>query len=183
VIEIKLFGGFNIEKLQLLGSGTQGRVYRIDALKCIKIFKSRKACRDELDTLILAQVDSHFPRLYSYGENYIIRELINGIELDTHLLSNKLTPDISHKIIELYDAMLKIGFSRLDTALFHIFITTSGELKLIDTAKAMKKTTVYPDLIIKGLRSLGYKNQFLSYVENKRPELYMKWSQHYSKIY
>lgn len=73
--------------------------------------------------MLISQNDSHFPRIYSYGDNCIIRELINSIELDKYLLNNLLTLVLSNKILELYDAMYRIIFSRLDTALFHIFIT------------------------------------------------------------
>lgn len=120
---MKLYGYINTNQLQLLGKGTQGRVYKIDEEKCIKVFKRKNYCENEVFTLLISQNDSHFPKLYSYGDNYIIRELIKGIELDKYLLNNSLTPILSNKILELYDAMYRIGFSRLDTALFHIFIT------------------------------------------------------------
>lgn len=175
VIVIKLYGGLNIKNLQLLGCGTQGKVYKIDSQRCIKIFKRKQDCKDEFETLTIAQIDWHFPRLYQYGENYIIRECINGVELDKYLSEHPLTPNISNKIIELYEAMIKVGYNRLDSAIFHIFITPSGNLKLIDTAKAMKKTAIYPHLIISGLTKLGYKTQFLSFVKNTRPDIFNKW--------
>lgn len=175
MIVIKLYAGLNIKELQLLGRGTQGKVYRIDSQKCIKIFKSKQVCKNELETLVIAQIDPHFPRLYAYGKNYIIREYINGIDLDKYLSTYTLTPSISNKIIELYDAMIRVGYNRLDTALFHIFVTPSGDLRLIDTAKALKKRTIYPALIIRGLQELGYKKQFLNQVKITRPDLYVKW--------
>jgi hypothetical protein len=98
VIKIKLYEGININKLQLLGSGTQGKVYKINSNQCIKIFKKKQVCKDELSTLLMAQTNPHFPKLYSYGERHIIREYIDGIELDKYLLSNPLTSDISNKI-------------------------------------------------------------------------------------
>jgi predicted Ser/Thr protein kinase len=174
---IKLYGGINIKELQLIGSGTQGKVYRIDSQRCIKIFKSKNICKDELETLIIAQIDPHFPKLYAYGENYIIREFIDGIELDKFLSKNNLTTDISNRILGLYDAMARVGFNRLDSALFHIFITVAKNLKIIDTSKAIKKSTIYPALIIKGLAEYGYKRQFLNFVKDTRPELYIKWQQ------
>jgi predicted Ser/Thr protein kinase len=175
VIIIKQCEGLNIKELELLGSGTQGKVYKIDEKKCIKIFKKSSSCRDEVRTLITSQSDSHFPKLYSYGKDYIIREYIDGIELDKYLLKHPLTPTISKKIIGLYDSMKKVGFTRLDSAIFHIFLTPSGNLKLIDTAKAMKKKTIYPSLIISGLMKLGYEEQFLNFVKLMRPDLYNAW--------
>lgn len=178
---MKLYGDININQLQLLGKGTQGKVYKIDEEKCIKVFKRKNYCENEVFTLLISQNDSHFPKLYSYGDNYIIRELIKGIDLDKYLLNNSLTPALSNKILELYDAMYRVVFSRLDTALFHIFITDNEDIKLIDTARAMSKNVVYPTLIINALNDLGYKNQFLSYVKIVRPDILKKWRNNLSK--
>jgi len=178
VIFIKQYGGFNIKELELLGCGTQGKVYRIDSAKCIKVFKKSEAWCSELETLTMAQIDSHFPKVYESGKNYIIRECINGIEINKYLAVHPLTPNISMKLLELYEAMDKVGFSRLDSAIFHIFITPIGDLKLIDTAKAMKTRRIYPKLILTALDELGYKKQFLSFILTTRPDLYSKWMQH-----
>lgn len=131
VIVIKLYAGLNVNELQFLGAGTQGKVYKIDSQRCIKIFKREQVCADEIETLVMAQKDSHFPRLYEFGEDYIIREYIAGIELDKYLSSHPLTQNISNKIIELYEAMNSVGFNRLDSAPFHIFLTPSDEINLL----------------------------------------------------
>ncbi|WP_195952820.1 hypothetical protein [Clostridium saudiense] len=172
---MKIYENININELQLLGKGTQGSVYKIDDKKCIKLFKKSSSCEKEIFTLLISQTNNHFPKLYSYGDKYIVRELINGIELDKYLLNNTLTPNLANKIINLYCAMYSVGFSRLDTALFHIFVTDNDELRLIDTARAMSKNEIYPYLIIDGLNDLGYKNQFLNYVKVVYPEIFNKW--------
>ena len=69
---MNIYGDMNIDKLMLLGSGTQGSVYKINEEKCIKIFKKKVDCINEVNTLLMAQLDNHFPKLYSYGEKYII---------------------------------------------------------------------------------------------------------------
>lgn len=169
--------------MEFIGKGTQGKVYKIDSQRCIKIFKSKNDCSDEIKTLLMTQSDIHFPMLYEYGSNYIIREYINGIELDNYLLKHKLTPQISSKLIELYEAMVKVGYLRQDAAIFHIFIMPSGELKLIDTAKAMKKRSRIPNLLISGLEDLGYKKEFFNYLKNSRPDLYAQWINYSRKKY
>lgn len=179
MIVINIYENLNLENLELLGKGTQGRVYKIDEEKCIKIFKKSTACKDELKSLIVAQSDYHFPKLYSYGKKYIIREYIKGIELNKYLLKHSLTPSLCNKIINLYDSMKIVGYTRLDSAIFHIFVTPSGTLKLIDTAKAMKKKAICPNLILKGLEEVGYKGQFLNFVKNNRPDLYSIWFKKY----
>lgn len=183
MINIKLSPDINIKDLEFIGKGTQGKVYRIDSQKCIKIFKSKKSCKNELKTLVIAQGDIHFPKLYEYGSNYIIREYINGIELNEYLSKQKLTPELSNKLIILYESMVKIGFARHDAAIFHIFVLSSGELKLIDTAKAMKKKSVIPDLLISGLEDLGYKEVFFNYLKSNRPDLYIQWINYSRKKY
>ena len=58
---------------------------------------------------------------------------------------------------------------------FHIFLTPLNDIKLIDTAKAMKKKSIYPNLIIKGLDDLGCKEEFLNFIQTERPEIYARW--------
>lgn len=183
MINIKLSVDINIRNLEFIGKGTQGKVYRIDSRRCIKIFKSKKVCKDELITLLMAKSDKHFPMLYEFGKNYIIREYVNGIELNKYLSRQKLTPQISSKLLELYDVMANIGYSRLDSAIFHIFVMPSGELKLIDTSKAMRKKTSIPKLIISGLEELGYKEDFFDFVKSNRPDLYNQWINYSKKKY
>jgi RIO-like serine/threonine protein kinase len=182
VIHINI-NGINLKKLKLIGRGTQGKVYLLDSHKCIKVFKSKKDCTNEVKTLLMAQGDLHFPKLYEFGFDYIIREYINGIELNKYLLKENLTSEISSKLIELYEAIVKIGYLRKDTAIFHILVTPSYELKLIDTAKAMKKKTNIPNLLISGLDNVGYKEYFFNYLKISRPDLYTQWIKYKKKKY
>ena len=173
----------NIKDLKLIGKGTQGKVYLLDSQKCIKVFKSKKDCNDEVKSLLMAQGDPHFPELYEFGINFIIREYVNGIELDEYLIKESLTPEISAKLIKLYDAIVKAGYLRKDTAIFHILITPSYELKLIDTAKVMKRKTTIPSLLISGLENIGYKEDFFYFLKNSRPDLYNQWINYKKKKY
>lgn len=176
MINIKVYGGYDVDKLECIGKGIHGRVYRIDLKTCIKVFKKKEFYEKELETLKMVQNDDHFPKLYKWGDKYIVREYIDGIELDKYLKKKPLTPAISAKIIDLYDAITKAGFTRQDTMLFHIFITPGGDFKMIDTARVMKETYIYPKLILKGLKELGCMDEFLNHVRLLKPELYEKWT-------
>lgn len=182
MIDINL-NGINLKDLKLIGKGTQGKIYLLDSQKCIKVFKNKKDCNNEVKTLLMAQGDSHFPKLYEFGFDYIIREYVNGVELDKYLIKENLTSEISAKLIELYDAIVKVGYLRKDTAIFHILITPSCELKLIDTAKAMKKKTTIPSLLISGLEDIGYKEDFFYFLKNNRTDLYNQWINYKKKKY
>lgn len=182
MINIKL-DAINLKKLKVIGKGTQGKVYLLDSQKCIKVFKSKKDCDNEVKTLLMAQGNLHFPKLYEWGINYIIREYVNGIELDEYLLKESLTPEISNKLVELYEAIVKVGYLRKDTAIFHILVTPCCDLKLIDTAKAMKKKTIIPSLLISGLEDIGCKEEFFYFLKNNRPDLYIQWINYKRKKY
>ena len=181
MLSIKKYDKYLIKDLELLGSGTQGSVYKIDEYKCIKIFKKKTACSDELHSMLIAQIDSHFPLLYDYGDDYIIREYIQGIPLDSYLENHLLIDKLSYKLIELYKAMYFVGFKRLDFALFHVFLILDEtdniiDIKLIDIAKAMKKSYFYPVILMKSLEELKYKDKFLKFIETYYTEIYNKWS-------
>lgn len=169
------YGGYNVEKLEFLGKGIHGKVYKIDDEKCLKVFYKARFYKSELETLIMAQGYRQFPRLYSYGDKYIIREFIDGIELDKYLKKNPLTIEISKEIIEAYEALKGAGFSRVDAVLFHLFVTGSGRIRIIDTARVMKEKSDYPKLILKGLKELDCRETFLEHLKILRPKLYNKW--------
>lgn len=175
VIFIKSFEGYDLEKLECVGKGMHGKVYRIDSLRCIKVFKKKTPWKNEIRTLKMGQNNKHFPVLFSWGKGYLIREFIDGVELDKYLINNPLDFSMSKKIIELYDAMIEAGFSRCDTALLHIFVTKYGELKLIDTARAMRESRRYPEMIIRDLNSLGCLETFFIHLSTIRLELYNEW--------
>ena len=71
--------------------------------------------------------------------------------MNEYLSKQKLTPELSSKLIELYESIVKVGYTRHDTSIFHIFVTHSGELKLIITPR--KNIKVYLKLIV--IRSKG----------------------------
>lgn len=164
-----------MKNYKFIGGGTEGSVYKLNSSRCIKLYKSNKSCKKEVESLIMATGDRHFPMLYEYGDKYLIREYIDGISLDEYLLTSTLSPNMMLKLIELYDAMKKVGFSRLDTAIFHIFVSRNGDIKLIDTSKAMKIKTETPALLLSSLEDLGQCKALLNFVKNIRPDLYDKW--------
>lgn len=172
VSSIKKEHGYNLALLQPIGSGMHGKVYKIDNKSCIKIFKKASVCQKEIETLSMAQGNKFFPGLYDFGEKFIIREFIDGIELDKYLKANPLTTEISQNIIDIYKAFIDVGFSRHDTALLHIFITAEKSFKIIDTAKAMTYYSNYPKLILSDLRKLGCKDLFLQHVRQLDYNLY-----------
>lgn len=51
---------------------------------CENVFPGRNS-KKELKALVIGQSSPIIPRLYEYGENYIVMEYIHGISLARHL--------------------------------------------------------------------------------------------------
>ena len=170
--KIKKEHGYDLTKLQYIGKGMHGTVYKINKQKCIKIFKKKDTCEKEIETLAMSQGNSFFPKMFDFGENYIVREFIEGIELDKYLKTNPLTIELSESLINIYEALGQVGYRRQDTALLHIFIDTNKTLRIIDTAKAMSKSTKFPSIILNDLKQLGIHATFLDHVKQIRPDLH-----------
>ena len=167
--------GLREEDLQFVGEGSQGRVYLIDPLRCIKIYKRNEFLALELDVLLRAQYETQFPKVYEWGEGYMIREYFPGIGLKEYLRKNNLTEDLSRQIAELFQAFERLGFNRMDTRMAHLIITPEGVLKAIDPANAMRKQGSYPKKFLSQLSDLKWKRTFFKHLQNINPELYKKW--------
>lgn len=123
----------------------------------------------------MAQGNKHFPKILESGENFIVREYIDGIELDKYLIDHSLDINITKKILQIYDVLRRVGYRRQDIVLFHILVTKKGVFRIIDTGRVMKEKRTYPKLILEGLEELGYKDKFLELVKLLRPDLYASW--------
>jgi predicted Ser/Thr protein kinase len=167
--------GLREESLQLVGKGSQGRVYLIDPQRCIKIYHRQEFLPLELEILLKAKDEPQFPKVYEWGDDYMIREFIPGIGLKDYLRRNSLTPDLSRQIAELFLAFERLGFRRLDTRMAHLIVTPEGRIKAIDPANAMRKQGSYPKKLLSQLNDLRCKKTFLTHLQAMYPMLYERW--------
>jgi predicted Ser/Thr protein kinase len=165
----------NIADLKLVGEGNQGIVYLIDQTRCLKVYKRSKFFARELSVLQKTKGEPRFPALYSWGDKYMIREYIPGIDLETYLKKNTLTEAISRQLLEIIETLKRLRFKRLDTRLAHIIITPNKELRIIDPTNAMNKSRSHPERLLAGLENLGFKEIFLEHAQKINPALAEKW--------
>ncbi|SFK94737.1 hypothetical protein SAMN03159341_102315 [Paenibacillus sp. 1_12] len=161
----------------LIGKGKQGRVYKLASDRCIKIYSDELHAQMEYKSYCLAESSSVIPKLYEAGPNYLIMELVQGASLD-HYLKRKgtITRADTERIIFIIHEMMRLGFTRIDAALFHIFIEEdqpSG--KVIDLVHAYTKKYRIPLVMFKGLSNYHVLNQFLTHVKALDLELYQMW--------
>jgi predicted Ser/Thr protein kinase len=176
VIQLTLPYNLQEKPLPLVGEGSQGKVYLIDPQRCIKIYHRPEFLPFELEILLKAYYEPQFPKVYEWGDNYMIREYIPGAGLKDYLLKNPLTEDLSRQIAELFLAFERLGFHRLDTRMAHVLVTPEGRIKAIDPANAMCKSGAYPQKFLKQLAKLGWKDTFFQHLKAINPVLYARWT-------
>jgi predicted Ser/Thr protein kinase len=161
VIGMSLPDNLKKSDLTYIGEGNQGIVYLIDQFRCIKVYKKTKYFARELSVLRKTKGEPRFPKLYDWGDKYIIREYIPGTDLETYLKNNTLTKAISRQLLDIIESFKRLRFKRIDTRLTHIIITPKQELRIIDPTNAMNKAQSYPKNLLAGLDNMGLKRIFL----------------------
>ncbi|MDZ3952437.1 AarF/UbiB family protein [Bacillus thuringiensis] len=166
----------DVVKYKLIGDGKDGEVYQLSCDKCVKIFFQEETQKKELRALVIGQSSPVIPRLYGYGENYIIMEYIQGISLACHLKKEKeITEELAERLLIMLDELKKIGFTRWDTEIRHVLINEEGQLKVIDHKRAFTSNKEVPTKLLKGFKKFGLSQDFLNYVKNKRTSVYNTW--------
>ena len=167
--------GLREEDLELIGEGSQGKVYLLGPSCCIKIYKRREFLQLELEILLKAYNEPQFPKVFDWGEDYMIREYIPGIGLKEYLKQHPWSENIGIQLIELFMAFKRLGFNRMDTRMAHIIVTPEERLMAIDPANAMRKFGAFPKKILSQLEKLKYKQAFLTQLRTLNPTLYQEW--------
>ncbi|MCJ8006535.1 hypothetical protein ACFFF5_02565 [Lederbergia wuyishanensis] len=172
----------NKSPLVMIGKGRQGAVFQIDNDTCVKVFGNSEDCDRENYALSLGQRTDLFPKIHAKGSNYIVMDLIKGIDVREYLQSQPLTEALSEKLVKMLITFKEIGFQRIDHHKRQIFIQEDGSLKVIDVSRTVWRDRVYP-YPRKLMTSLGEKNKalFLSHVQELAPELYDEWI-HYIRM-
>lgn len=180
---IKVIHGPSIElivdnptELKLVDKGAHGAVFKLSDNKCIKIYAENINAELEAESYRKGQASEMVPRLYEVGENYIIMEFIEGISLH-EFLSKKKDVDfsIAKKLLFVLREMKRLGFTRIDSSLRHILVTTDESLKAIDLVYAYVRNDIKPIKIFTELRNLDLVKPFLDQVKKIDINLYNEW--------
>jgi RIO-like serine/threonine protein kinase len=172
----------NKSSLEMIGKGRQGAVFKINDQMCMKVYGDVEDCEREYYAMSLGQHTSLIPRIYCKGKNFIVMEMVYGIDLCEYLQTNPLTKELSYRLIEMLLTFKEIGYERIDHHKRQIYLQEDGSLKVIDVGRTVWRNRTYP-YPRKLLRSLGkdYEAVFLQHVQELAPELYKEW-QYYIDI-
>lgn len=165
---------FNIDlqKCTFLGQGRTGQVYLIPSGKALKIFFKEKNCKHEYEILQSVKGNKHFPKVYKYQKNCIIREYVGGIPIKKYIETYGLSRDLVISIINLVEDFKKLGFTRLDIRCEHIFIQEDQSIKIIDPRCTYTKVVPYPYSILNCLNRLGVLEMFFTTLKEINYELF-----------
>ncbi|WP_066256216.1 RIO1 family regulatory kinase/ATPase [Neobacillus drentensis] len=166
----------DLSSYTMIGRGADGSIFQLTPEKCVKIFVNEDTQKKELNALQLGQSSPIIPKLYEYGENYIVMEFVKGSNLK-HLLrkEKKLSEEIVGKVLSMLDEMKAVGFKRLDIEVRHIFFNEQREIKVIDLKRAFNTDRSVPTKLLSGLSKLGFLKEFLDHVSRLSPAKYEEW--------
>jgi predicted Ser/Thr protein kinase len=172
----------NSSSLEMIGKGRQGAVFKINEQACMKVYGEEEDCDREYYALSLGKKTDLLPKVYCKGKNFVVMEMVYGVDLREYLQSNPLTKELSHQLIQMLITFQKIGYERIDHHKRQIYLQEDGSLKVIDVGRTVWRNRTYP-YPRKLLQSLGeeYKAVFLEHVKELAPELYNEW-QHYMHL-
>jgi len=157
---------------EFIGAGNNGIVYSISKDKVIKIFREDITCDREGDILLRVHGNKYFPNLVEIGENYIVREKVEGECLKEIIKRKGLSDKIAKKVVELLNEFQRLGFTRIDVRIKDIYLDDEENIKLIDPKGYFTRRMHYPRHLCKGLKSHGGLNNFLEALYENNTDLY-----------
>jgi RIO-like serine/threonine protein kinase len=166
----------------LIGMGAQGAVFKLSEERCVKIYSNTLQAKMELEALKTGQHLVFFPRLYGYGDNYIVMEYFNAPTLKEYLRNCTYIPEsFTRKLLSILNEMKKAQFTMVDAPLRHIFVLENEELKVIDHVNAFKRIHPVPLKLLRDLNMMLLKESFLSQVRKMERETYEIWQQYFKE--
>ncbi|WP_044337157.1 kinase [Bacillus aquimaris] len=181
----KLFNGNSkitkkdLAAFEMIGDGKDGEIYKVADDKVVKYFFKEETHQRELEAMQIGQISSIMPRLYEFGDNYIVMEFVKGISLARHMKrEGHIDEDMTKKILFVLDEFKRLGFTRWDTEVRHMLMNEEGEFKVIDHKRAFTSDSPVPTKLFKGMKKFGLTSEFLEHVKNLNPELHDAWKKH-----
>lgn len=168
---------------EFLGQGNNGVVYSLPENKVIKLFVEKKVCRDEGYILFKANGSKFFPRMYAWGKLYIVREKVEGIQLDKYIKRCGINKEIVWNIYELIEEFKRLKFSKIDTRCKDIYVLKNNKVMLIDPKKCYKRSVSYPRHLMKGLLKLQVLDEFLYYIKMIDKKRGIEWEERFKRYW
>jgi putative serine/threonine protein kinase len=169
----------DLTAFDMIGDGKDGEIYKVAEDKVVKYFFKEETHHRELEAMQIGQTSSIMPRLYEFGDNYIVMEFVKGISLARHMKRHRtIDEDMTKKILFVLDEFKKLGFTRWDTEVRHMLMDENEVFRVIDHKRAFTSDSQVPTKLLKGMGKFGLEKEFIEHVKNMNPKLYEAWKKH-----
>lgn len=168
---------------KFLGQGNNGVVYKLPENKVIKIFVEEKVCDDEAYILTRTKGSKFFPRLHKKGKFYVVREMVEGVQLDKYIKKHGLNLELAKNIYKLTKEFKRLDFSKIDTRCKDLYVGKNNKIMLIDPKKCFKRNVTFPRHLMKGFLKLGVLEDFLSYIEKIDKKSSREWKNKFERYW
>lgn len=166
-----------------LGQGNNGIVYKLPENKIIKIFVEEKVCNDEAYILSKTRGSKYFPKMYKRGKLYIVREIVDGIQLDKYIKKRGLSKELAKNIYKVTKEFKRLEFTKIDTRCKDIYVGENEKIMIIDPKKCFNRKVNYPRHLMKGFLKLGILDEFLEYVAEIDKKKSREWKNKFEKYW
>lgn len=127
------------DSLTLVGTGRSAFVFRVGSSnKAIKVFfpEYTYIAQEEAEIYQILQNTIYYPSIYDSGADYIVVDYIEGLTLfECISYGKRITSNHIKEIDHALSLALAKGLNPSDIHLRNIFITSNGEIKIIDVAR------------------------------------------------
>lgn len=169
------YSGFDISMFQLIGQGHEGKVYLLPNDRVIKVFHNSNSCKRQIEILIKARNSRFFPTVFYFDNYSIVMEFIRGSTLSHYFKYNDIDKELSLELVRLIEEFKKLGFTKLDMRLGHIFLRPDRTIKVIDPRGSYEEIRTYPKSMLKGLSKRYVLDDFFKYIRDDYPHYYKYW--------
>lgn len=154
-----------LKNAQKIGEGHNGVVFLFEDGNTIKFFRRHGAWQDESYILKKVKGSKFFPRIIEVGDNYIVRDYVDGIRLDKYLKTHSMDDSLAKSLYDMILEFEKLRFRRVDIRCKDIFYDTDKKrVRIIDPKNNYSKRVVYPRHLMKGLYKKDALDDFLEVV-------------------
>lgn len=167
----------------LLGEGHNGIVYELPGNKALKIFIDKKVCKNEAEILLKVKKSKYFPKIYKYGDLYILREMVGGIRLDYYIEENGLSQQLAYNLYRLINEFKSLNFTKLDARCRDIYVEGNERVRVIDPKQCYTRKVTYPRHLMKGLNNINVLQQFLIYIKKIDKKTSEQWGKKIKQYY
>lgn len=164
-----------------LGEGNHGIVFELPGNKVVKIFREVRVCKREGETLRKARKSHYFPKMYTMGELYIVREKVHGERLDKYIKENGYCFQLGANIYKLFEEFRNLKFRKIDSRCKDIYVDDKKNVRLIDPKNYYTKERDYPRHLMKGLDKIGAVDDFLDSIIHVDREVGLYWKHKYEQ--